>query len=142
MFLDTQDIRAGDHWREVLDARLRLADAVVVLVGRQWAGADGRRILEADDVVRWELRRALDLGCEVVPTMVDGARWPAEMPPDLAPVTEASFVELDPGTRAVGYLELLGDLFYKTVRREGDVVVVFDENDARRRSTCASWPAC
>ncbi|MFZ0159000.1 MAG: toll/interleukin-1 receptor domain-containing protein [Kineosporiaceae bacterium] len=130
VFLDTQDIRAGDSWHDVLDTRLREADAVVVLVGRQWAGSDGQRILESGDVVRWEVRRAIDLACDLVPAMVDGARWPSELPPDIAEITQLSFIDLNLAESRVGYFELLGNLFYKAVRREGDVVVVYDDTDA------------
>lgn len=130
VFLDTQDIWAGERWREVLDQRLRQADAVVVLVGHRWAGPDGQRILDAEDVVRWEVRRAIDLACELVPVMVDGARWPARVPDDIAEITRESFVELGPAESRLGYLELLGNLFYKAVRREGDVIVVYDDTEA------------
>lgn len=130
VFLDRMDILAGWPWRAVLARRLRSSDAVLVLVGDRWGGGpDGGRILAPNDMVRWELRRAMELGCELVPTMVDGARLPTRLPPELGTLPSLNFIELNPADSELGYLELLGDLFYKAVRRDGDVVVVYDDHD-------------
>ena len=129
VFLDRADIGAGWRWRRVLNKALRSADAVLVLVGVAWAGTDGRRIHARGDMVAWELRRAMALRRDLVPTMVDGARWPDELPGDLAVLRDLNFVDLNPADSTLGYLELLGDLFYKSVRRHGDVVVAHDGSD-------------
>ncbi|MBK6873860.1 MAG: hypothetical protein IPG94_21500 [Kineosporiaceae bacterium] len=78
----------------------------------------------------------MELGCELVPTMVDGARLPTRLPPELGTLPSLNFIELNPADSELGYLELLGDLFYKAVRRDGDVVVVYDDHDVAEGCMC------
>lgn len=125
VFLDTEDIWGGDDWHSTLAQRLHASRAVVALIGDRWAGGpDGRRIFDNDDVVRWELRLTLRAGRELVPTMVDGARFPHELPDDIAPLKTRNWLDLNPSDSPERYQELLGDVFYKTCRDDGDVVVV------------------
>ena len=79
VFMDIDEIPFGidfrDHIREVLST----CDAVVIVIGQRWVGAEGdrRRIDEETDPVRVEVQAALDRGIAVIPVLVDGAPMPA-----------------------------------------------------------------
>ena len=65
VFLDTQDVHAGDRWREDVVRRVSEADVVVAVIGPHWTANArehlGRMILDpaAEDVLRLELEAAL-----------------------------------------------------------------------------------
>jgi hypothetical protein len=91
VFLYVRDVFGGDDWRRVILDHIDASDVVVALIGARWVGPreDGTwRIFDDDDVVRWELERALHIRpSHVVPTMLDGARLPSALPPSSAPST-------------------------------------------------------
>lgn len=88
VFFDQQSINSGDDWRQVIDHELGRAKLVVMVCGRAWAGEqpDGTRRIDApDDMVRYELARAHQLGLRVEPFLIDPGAWPSveALPPDL-----------------------------------------------------------
>lgn len=91
VFFDQRSIAPGEDWRGVIEAELARAQLVVMVCGRQWVGplpAGGphaRRIDDPDDLVRYELARAGQLGKRIEPFMIDAVGLPAreDLPPDL-----------------------------------------------------------
>jgi hypothetical protein len=82
VFIDVEELQAGDEFPKELSKTLARANACVVVIGPQWCsitGADGRRRLDdpADYVLR-EIRLALDRHALIIPVLVDGARMPSE----------------------------------------------------------------
>src|SRR4249920_2332518 len=81
VFRDEEDLIGGQSWQDVLTDTIRAADATLVLIGETWLGvrADGtRRIDEADDPVRSEVRDALKdrRSGSPIPVLVDIAEPP------------------------------------------------------------------
>lgn len=79
VFMDIDNIPAGADFRRKIEEALRASDVMLVVVGRNWAGAgaDGNSsIHDAHDFVRIEVETALALGLAVIPVLVDGARMP------------------------------------------------------------------
>ena len=79
VFVDVDDIAAGQRFDSVIESALSGADIVLVLIGKRWRGErDGRaaRIDEPDDRVRHEVATALAGGARVIPVLLDGAPMP------------------------------------------------------------------
>jgi hypothetical protein len=94
VFKDNDSIDAGQEWPERLDAAIRNASVVLVLIGPAWADARGHdgelRLENPEDWVRLEVEAALGHdGAAVVPVLVDGASMPAAdvLPDSLRPLT-------------------------------------------------------
>lgn len=115
IFRDVDSLRGGLSFETALDQRLRQCDAMVVVIGRQWASiADphGRpRLLAADDWVRREIEEGLRRGIPVIPVLVGGATLPRkdELPESLQPLLVRQAIELRDGRAWKGDLRLLGD---------------------------------
>ena len=82
VFRDIDSIEAGENFEERIRDALRLATAVLVVIGPRWLEArsqDGtRRIDDPSDYVRREIEMALssDAADAVVPVLVEGAALP------------------------------------------------------------------
>lgn len=127
VFMDVSGIEGGAVWRARLQEELEAADAVVVVIGRQWLGcADdrGRRLDRPDDVVRWEIEAALARGKRVVPLLVDGAQPPpkAALPEPLQPLAELQALHLS-NTRFEKDIETL----IETIGGQGRIIDLFAE---------------
>ena len=91
-FMDVDQITLGDDWKQVLDLRVTRCDVLLAVIGPRWltaADSEGRRRLDdAEDFVRWEIRGALARGKRVIPVLVGGAPLlrADELPPDLVPL--------------------------------------------------------
>jgi tetratricopeptide (TPR) repeat protein len=92
VFWDKEDIQPGQSFADVLRNRVRSADALVALIGRDWMSvtdAQGRRRLESpEDWVRIEIASALDAKLLVLPVLATGVEAPmaSDLPPDLEPL--------------------------------------------------------
>jgi pterin-4a-carbinolamine dehydratase len=77
VFLDTHTIQGGDEWPKQIQDALRLATAVVVVIGKAWVGqteSGSRRIDDPNDWVHKEIVLALNLKPgAIIPILVDGA---------------------------------------------------------------------
>jgi hypothetical protein len=99
-FFDLQSIAPGADFVQAIHAALADADAVLVLVGPQWAatkGPDGQPRLHApDDVVAAEVAHALTLAVPVIPVLLGGAAMPGAdaLPPALQPLLRRNGVRL------------------------------------------------
>lgn len=100
VFIDESGIQAGEDWRASLAAQLDRAAVLLVVIGARWTGveqpAGGRRLDDPDDVVRWEIERALATRKRVIPVLVDGARLPsgADLPAALRPLARLQYCEI------------------------------------------------
>jgi hypothetical protein len=63
----------ADHIQEVLSR----TDVLIVVIGRQWmGGGKKKRIHDEDDLVRIEVKTALERGIPVIPVLVNKAKMP------------------------------------------------------------------
>src|SRR5262245_48062753 len=85
IFLDVRGIDGGDHWLNTLERQVAASDAMVALIGKDWANlkdGQGTRLLDRpDDFVRFEITQALQRDIPVLPVLLDGASMPtAQLP--------------------------------------------------------------
>lgn len=86
VFHDVASIEAGADFVAAIGAALARCDAMIVLIGRDWAGEAGRRLHDEADHVRAEIAEAMAKGLRIIPVLIDGAAMPgeADLPPELA----------------------------------------------------------
>jgi hypothetical protein len=100
VFMDIDDIHAGQKFMEVLSSTLGMCKVLIVLIGPGWAGArdaDGElRLGNADDFVGLELRTALARDIRIVPVLVNRARMPNrdELPAELREFAAYQAIEI------------------------------------------------
>ncbi|MBW3535203.1 MAG: TIR domain-containing protein [Gemmatimonadetes bacterium] len=100
VFRDVDTIRPGGHFPREIEGRLAGCDAMVVLIGPDWAGEDeaGRpRLHDPGDYVRMEVAAALRAGVPVVPVLLRNAAMPpaADLPPDVEGLAHRQAMEID-----------------------------------------------
>jgi hypothetical protein len=90
IFLDAANVRVGEDWRRYIEDALAASDAVLAVIGPHWLEAGyrdegSRRIDDRDDLVRSQLRTALELNKMLVPVLVGGATMPTRdmLPTDI-----------------------------------------------------------
>ncbi len=116
VFMDVEDIPAGSSFRFDVERGSGGSEVVLVVIGRGWASiADEhgvRRLLRDDDVLRLEVRTALEGPARVIPVLVDGAAMPASdrLPPDLRPLCELNAVELTHRRWAADLVALVAEI--------------------------------
>ena len=95
--MDVEEILGGKPWRKQIDDALDDCHALVVLIGSRWL--EGRRLDAPDDLVRWEIERALGRAIPVLPILVDKALMPAEnqLPKSLSPLVKQQGLRVDGG---------------------------------------------
>lgn len=82
IFYDVEDIGSGSDWQQVIEQQVNEAEIVLVIMGLQWATVTNTggslRLHDENDVVRYEVKTALDRGGRVIPIIVHGATLPAK----------------------------------------------------------------
>ena len=122
VFMDVDDIRRGDTFADTLTERLRQADVLLAVIGKQWltlADSAGRRRLDnADDWVRSEVRGAIVAGHLVIPVLVGGAGLPsaAELPEDIRALSERQKAEVRDGSWNDDIVSLCKDIKRRRAR--------------------------
>lgn len=91
VFIDVDDIDAGQRFGEVIVQALAASRVLLVLIGPRWAGeraGGGSRLDDETDLVRREVATGLSQGLQVIPLLLDGARMPgeAQLPQELRPL--------------------------------------------------------
>jgi hypothetical protein len=83
VFLDKEDLPAGQPWREAIGTALDHKPILLLLITPQLLGP---RLQDADDPVRREVAAALEFGAQVIPVLGDGVEqlppaqeWPEAM---------------------------------------------------------------
>ena len=103
IFRDIDGIAGGADFGEVIHHTLGSADAVVLLIGRDWLNASdtvGRRRLEdSDDWVAQEVSAALEGGVPVYPVLVERTPMPhtEELPEPLRPLSRYNAIAVGDG---------------------------------------------
>jgi hypothetical protein len=123
VFMDVRGgIRRGQQFARVIDSALNACDAVLVVIGKDWAncsGKDGcRRLEDPQDWVRLEVGTALRRDVLVVPVLVEGARLPdpASLPEELQALCGRNACELSDLRWSFDVRELVKDLEQVVVR--------------------------
>lgn len=100
VFHDVTAITPGEDFVVAVDRALDRSDAVIGVIGPEWLTVQTpegmRRLDEPDDIVRLELRRALERDVPVVPVLVGGAGLPdaGDLPDELGPLVRRQAVQL------------------------------------------------
>jgi beta-lactam-binding protein with PASTA domain len=100
IFIDVVGIALGRDFRKVIDQKVSGCDVLLVVIGRNWAGAsapgEASRLQDPKDLVRIEVVSALKRDIPVVPVLVDGATIPRhdQLPADLEPLAWRNAIEL------------------------------------------------
>jgi len=101
VFIDLEGLDYGVDFVESLDRQLQHCEVMLALIGPGWLdspdGHGGRRLDDANDFVRIELRTALQRNIRVVPVLFDGAPMPrtADLPADLEALARRNKIDLD-----------------------------------------------
>ena len=104
VFFDVSSIDAGATFTAAIVDAMALTDVVVVVIGPNWLtaaspdaiGRTVRRLDDVHDVVRTEIRAALDRNLEIIPVLVGGASMPRleQLPDELRPVATRNALRL------------------------------------------------
>jgi TIR domain len=95
LFVDVDHIPLGSNFVKDTTAAIRGSDVMLAVVGRHWLGSNARRLDDANDPVRIELRTAFETGTPVVVVLVDGGCQPSSrLPADIWPLASAEVIEL------------------------------------------------
>ena len=100
VFMDVDDIEPGEQFAEVLCQTLEACKALVVVIGPLWlrdAEAGGAsRLDDEGDILRLELRTALQRGIPIIPVLINRADMPAResMPADVASLADYQAIEV------------------------------------------------
>jgi hypothetical protein len=113
VFIDVDDIAAGQAFGDVIQQQLGSAQLLLVLIGRRWLGERegvAPRLFDADDFVRREVATGLARGAVVLPVLLDGAAMPKaqQLPPELQALGGRQALTLD-NARYAGDLKRLLD---------------------------------
>lgn len=110
VFIDVDKIPVGTDFTKVLRMAMASCDVALEIVGRNWLVTEGRRRLDdANDFVRAEVRQALNEKVPLVAVLVDGATLPnrSQLPGDIRTFVDSRVVRLDDHTFADSIGELV-----------------------------------
>jgi hypothetical protein len=121
VFIDVDDIVAGEAFEQRLRTAVKGARVVLVLIGRRWRGERPARLGQPDlpprvfdenDFVRREVATALAAGVPVVPVLLDDTPMPgaADLPTDLQALPGRHALKLDHERFAVDVDQLVRSL--------------------------------
>lgn len=100
VFMDTSGISPGEKWPENLEAALKRARLMVVVIGPEWLRASNewgqRRIDLEDDWVRHEIEKTLQDKKDILPVLIGGAKLPPAkgLPESIVSLIERQAVEI------------------------------------------------
>jgi TIR domain len=100
VFRDIDTLAPGVEFAAVIRERIRLCDALVAIIGRNWltvTDAQGqRRLGDPKDLVKAEIAEALRQDKLVIPALVGGAAMPREtdLPRDIAALAQRNAIEI------------------------------------------------
>lgn len=94
VFLDVDDIPPGVDFPEFLAGEIASVDAVLVIIGQDWARIIEERAEQLDDFVRIEIESALEQGKLVIPVLVKNASMPnfSDLPKSVHPLQRKNAV--------------------------------------------------
>ncbi len=94
VFKDVESLKPGQDFVDVIRDRLQVAAVTLVIIGPNWNR--DRRIENADDLHREEIRTALERQIPIIPVLVSGAQMPRrdELPEDVRRLHRLQAVEI------------------------------------------------
>ena len=114
VFFDISAIKGGEDFGQAIGRSLASCRVLLALIGPRWLTAKGehgeRRLDEAEDFVRVEVKTALERGVYVIPVLLGGARMPraAELPADLSSLARHQAHEITDSRWGYDCEQLLG----------------------------------
>ncbi|UCE74258.1 MAG: toll/interleukin-1 receptor domain-containing protein [Methanomassiliicoccales archaeon] len=93
VFMDLE-ITLGDDYKQYLQDKLKTCKVLIAVIGKEWLNIknpDGKRRLdEPSDLVRLEIKTALDRGISTIPVIAPGAKLPKkkDLPKPLKPLVD------------------------------------------------------
>jgi hypothetical protein len=98
VFFASRSIPAGDDFTQVIPRQLINSDVLLAVIGKQWlaTAGDGRRLDDADDWVRREIRTAFAHQVRVIPVLLDDVALLSErdLPDDIAALARCQYRRL------------------------------------------------
>ena len=100
VFRDLDAIAPGAEFAKVIEARISQSKVLIAVIGKDWLNAkneEGQRRLDApNDLVRAEIREALNQKKRVIPVLVEGASIPnaPALPSDIAALAQRSAIDI------------------------------------------------
>ena len=115
VFIDVDDIGAGQRFDEVIHQAVGGSRVLLVLIGRRWLGersGQPARIHDPLDLVQREVAAALAAGMQVIPLLLDGAAMPdpAQLPTSLQALAGRNALAIDNPRFAADLARLLDAL--------------------------------
>jgi len=101
MFRDVDDIPTGVDFRQAVTDALSQAKVLMAIIGPDWSGSTENRLLDTNDMVRFELETARASGMPILPVLVAGAASPPpaeRLPASLAFLANINGAKVRPGT--------------------------------------------
>ena len=116
MFIDIDSVPLGVDFVDHVSQQIAGCSAVLVMIGKQWLTIKDRkrrrRLDDADDLVRAEIRAALQQNVPVIPVVVQNADMPRgdDLPDDIRALARRNGIQLRPEQWKEGVDRLLKEL--------------------------------
>jgi TIR domain len=116
VFMDIDSVPLGVDFVDHVSQQIAGCSAVLVMIGKQWLTIKDRkrrrRLDDADDLVRAEIRAALQQNVPVIPVVVQNADMPTtdDLPGDIRPLSRRNGIHLRPEQWRDGVERLLKEL--------------------------------
>ncbi|MCB1231580.1 MAG: TIR domain-containing protein [Verrucomicrobiae bacterium] len=116
IFLDVEGIHGGEEWRLKLTKQIEECDVLLAVIGEEWT-EELRRREDGDDMVRSEIRMALEAGTKIIPVPIGNARSPrkADLPEEIQRLADFQTMPVRPGRDFHHDVELLSDALRRLV---------------------------
>jgi hypothetical protein len=117
VFMDIDSVPLGIDFVDHVTEQISRCSAVIVMIGKQWLTLKDkkkrrRRLDNEDDLVRAEIRAALQLKIAVIPVIVQNAPMPHadDLPEDIRTLARRNGIQLRPEQWKEGVERLLREL--------------------------------
>lgn len=151
VFRDLESIGPGE-WKKKIDEELRLSDVVLCVIGDRWLsataeGSEKRRLDDPDDMVRWEIARALRFKGDrdgVVQVLVEEVApvTHSSLPDDLRRLADMQAYDLRDRDWAGNVAHLLNQLHRIPFRRPGKLKGSEIIGRWNQGHDCPDWVGC
>ncbi|PJF29063.1 MAG: hypothetical protein CUN52_10290 [Phototrophicales bacterium] len=100
LFLDVEDVGTGVNFKDAVDRAINQCTVMLVMIGTNWeASVDAkgaRRLDNPDDMVRHEIRSAIEQQKQIIPILVRGAKMPkvGQLPDDIQALAYQNAIEV------------------------------------------------
>lgn len=96
VFMDVESIAAGANYRVAIDESIARSAVFLPVIGTRWLEEHKARTAAGEDLVRYEIKSALDHGVRIIPVLVNGARMVErrDLAAEIAALADYNAVEL------------------------------------------------